>query len=202
MLCLIHDSGRGVRYAADDYRKTLAAAGMTPSMSRKGNCLDNAPMESFFRSLTHCRPARAGRRPDLLLLQPACAVHDSPDMNENAKRPVLRIRIVFGKQEMIGPGKAELLELVDRCGSIAAAGREMGMSYKRAWQLIGTLNAMFLEPLVDSTRGGPGGGGAVLTDAGRNVLSLYRAFEADAAEAGAARLESMRALLRDIPEEK
>ena len=123
-------------------------------------------------------------------------------MDENTKRPVLRIRIVFGDQEMIGPGKAELLERIDRCGSIAAAGREMGMSYKRAWQLIGTLNAMFRDPLVESTRGGPGGGGAMLTEAGRHVLNLYRGFEADAAGAGAARLKAMQALLRDIPEEK
>lgn len=114
----------------------------------------------------------------------------------------MRIRIVFGDEEMIGPGKAELLERIDRAGSIAAAGREMGMSYKRAWQLIGTLNAMFREPLVDSTRGGPGGGGAVLTDAGRNVLALYRAFENDAAAGGAARLKALQALLRDIPKEK
>ena len=103
---------------------------------------------------------------------------------------------------MIGPGKAELLERVARTGSIAAAGREMGMSYKRAWQLIGTLNAMFRDPLVDSTRGGPGGGGAVLTGTGRTVLALYRAFEAEAAEAGARRLQEMQALLGDIPEEK
>ena len=123
-------------------------------------------------------------------------------MGENAERPRLRIRIVFDGDEMIGPGKAELLERIDRCGSIAAAGREMGMSYKRAWQLIGTLNAMFRETLVDSTRGGPGGGGAVLTEAGREVLRLYRAFEAEAAEAGAARLEALRGLLRDIPGEK
>lgn len=123
-------------------------------------------------------------------------------MQKEAKRPLLRIRIVFGDAEMIGPGKAELLERIERCGSIAAAGREMNMSYKRAWQLIGTLNAMFREPLVDSTRGGPGGGGAVLTEAGRAVLSLYRAFEADAARAGGARLDDLRAMLRDIPEGK
>lgn len=123
-------------------------------------------------------------------------------MAENTKRPVLRIRIVFGDEEMIGPGKAELLERIDRTGSIAAAGREMSMSYKRAWQLIGTLNAMFRDPLVDSTRGGPGGGGAVLTETGRKVLDLYRGFEADAARAGAARLGALRAMLRDIPEEK
>ncbi len=122
---------------------------------------------------------------------------------ENATdRPRLRIRIVFGEAEMMGPGKAELLERIARCGSIAAAGREMGMSYKRAWQLIGTLNAMFRDPLVASTRGGPGGGGAVLTAAGRHVLSLYRAVETEAADAGAARLEALQALLRDIPGEK
>jgi molybdate transport system regulatory protein len=123
-------------------------------------------------------------------------------MESETYRPRLRIRIVFGEKEMIGPGKAELLERIERAGSIAAAGREMGMSYKRAWELVGTLNAMFKGPLVDSTRGGPGGGGAVLTEAGRNVLTLYRAFESDAAAGGAARLEALQALLRDIPEEK
>ena len=112
------------------------------------------------------------------------------------RHPRLRIRIVFGAQEMIGPGKAELLERIGRCGSIAAAGREMGMSYKRAWELVGTLNAMFREPLVESTRGGPGGGRAVLTEAGREVLALYRAFEVEAAAAGAARLDALTARLR------
>jgi len=123
-------------------------------------------------------------------------------MSTDPRQPILRLRIVFGAAGMVGPGKAELLERIDRCGSIAAAGREMGMSYKRAWQLIGTLNALFRAPLVDSTRGGPGGGGAVLTDLGREVLGLYRAVEADAAAAGAPRLEALRALLRDIPEGK
>jgi len=123
-------------------------------------------------------------------------------MESETYRPRLRIRIVFGDHEMIGPGKAELLERIDRCGSIAAAGREMGMSYKRAWELVGTLNAMFREPLVESTRGGPGGGGAVLTQAGREVLELYRAFEHEAADAGAARLAALRSRLNDIPGEK
>lgn len=129
----------------------------------------------------------------------------SSDMSPKASRPPhprLRIRIVFGEDEMIGPGKAELLERIDRCGSIAAAGREMGMSYKRAWQLIGMLNAMFRDPLVDSTRGGPGGGGAVLTQAGREALALYRAFEEDVTEAGAKRLDAMQGMLRDISERK
>jgi molybdate transport system regulatory protein len=124
------------------------------------------------------------------------------DMTENAKSPRLRIRIVFGDKEMIGPGKAELLARIDRCGSIAAAGREMGMSYKRAWELVGTLNAMFRDPLVESTRGGPGGGGAVLTVAGREVLDLYRSFETEAADAGTPWLAALQSRLRDIPEGK
>lgn len=123
-------------------------------------------------------------------------------MDHDTHRLTLRIRIVFGEAEMIGPGKAELLERIDRTGSIAAAGREMGMSYKRAWELIGTLNAMFRSPVVNSTRGGPGGGGAVLTEAGREVLRYYRGFEAEAAQAGAGQLDALCALLRDIPEGK
>lgn len=135
------------------------------------------------------------------MTQPPTPATDTP------AHPHLRIRIVFGEAEMIGPGKAELLERLDRTGSIAAAGREMGMSYKRAWELIGTLNAMFRDPLVSSTRGGTGGGGAVLTPNGRRVLALYRAFEVEAAAAGADRLQDLRALLseapdRDIPDGK
>lgn len=123
-------------------------------------------------------------------------------MSEIAERPRLRIRIVFGEAEMIGPGKAELLERIGRCGSIAAAGREMGMSYKRAWELVRMLNAMFRAPLVESTRGGRGGGGALLTEAGREILALYRAFEVAAAEGGAAQLAALQARLVDIPEER
>ena len=117
-------------------------------------------------------------------------------------QPLVRIRIVFGEDEMIGPGKADLLEEIGKCGSISAAGRKMGMSYKRAWELVGTLNTMFRAPLVDSTRGGSGGGGAVLTDLGHQVLAHYRAFEERAAEAGSAPLEVLRGLLRDIPDGK
>jgi len=123
-------------------------------------------------------------------------------MDIGTDRPRLRIRIIFGEAEMMGPGKAELLEHIERCGSIAAAGREMGMSYKRAWELVGTLNAMFRDPVVESTRGGPGGGGAVLTEAGREVLDLYRAVEREAAEAGAGPLAALRSRLNDIPDKK
>lgn len=103
---------------------------------------------------------------------------------------------------MLGPGKTELLDRIGRTGSIAAAGREMGMSYKRAWMLIETLNAMFHAPLVESTRGGPGGGGAVLTETGRKVLDHYQALEAQASSAGSAHLEALCELLSDISAEK
>lgn len=111
--------------------------------------------------------------------------------------PDLRIRLQFRGHGMLGPGKAELLERIGRTGSIAAAGREMGMSYKRAWQLVETMNAMFRDPVVTSTRGGARGGGALLTPTGRRVLDEYRAFEAAARTAGAAHLARLGGLLAD-----
>ena len=119
-------------------------------------------------------------------------------MNDETERPVVRLRVVFGPEAMLGPGKAELLERIDRTGSISAAGREMGMSYKRAWMLVGTLNAMFQEPLVHSVRGGNKGGGAVLTPLGQKVLQLYREVEHRASEAGASELAHLQALLSDM----
>ena len=111
------------------------------------------------------------------------------------EEPKFRIRVTFAPDAFIGPGKAELLERIDRTGSIAAAGREMGMSYKRAWQLVETMNGMFREPLVESSRGGPKGGGASVTDAGRAVLGEYRAIETKAWEAGAPHLARLQAML-------
>lgn len=119
-------------------------------------------------------------------------------MTDKQDAAKLRIRIVFGPTEMMGPGKAELLERIAATGSISAAGRQMNMSYKRAWMLVETLNVMFREPVVTSTRGGPGGGGAVLTEAGQRVLALYRDLERAAAQTSLERLAAMRSMLRDI----
>lgn len=123
-------------------------------------------------------------------------------MAHEDESPRLRIRIVFGESGMIGPGKAELLERIDSAGSIAAAGRAMGMSYKRAWMLIETMNAMFREPVVESTRGGAQGGGARLTDTGHEVVAAYRAFEEEAARSGEAHLARLQGLLGDISDGK
>jgi molybdate transport system regulatory protein len=77
-----------------------------------------------------------------------------------------------------GPGKADLLEALEKTGSITQAAGRMGMSYMRAWTLIRTMNRCFSEPLVIAIRGGTkGGGGAALTDMGRDVLALYRRME-------------------------
>jgi molybdate transport system regulatory protein len=121
-------------------------------------------------------------------------------MSDDEDMPRVRLRLVFGPDEMMGPGKAELLERIAETGSIAAAGREMGMSYRRAWQLVETLNAMFREPLVESTRGGARGGGALLTVAGEAVLAEYRALETEARRAGAPHIARLQKMLGDIPE--
>jgi molybdate transport system regulatory protein len=110
----------------------------------------------------------------------------------------LHLRIQFGDAAMLGPGKADLLEQIRATGSIAAAGRAMSMSYKRAWSLVDEMNHAFREPLVDSTRGGASGGGAHLTETGETVLAAYRELEEIAAEAGAARIGKLQSLLRDM----
>jgi molybdate transport system regulatory protein len=112
--------------------------------------------------------------------------------------PGLRIRLVFDDGAMIGPGKADLLDLIRETGSIAAAGRRLGMSYKRAWMLVETLNDTFAEPLVESHRGGAGFGGAVLTTAGEAVLAQYRRLQARAAEAAAAEVAALTGMRRDM----
>ena len=103
---------------------------------------------------------------------------------------------------MLGPGKAALLEHIRETGSIAAAGRAMSMSYKRAWMLVEELNCAFREPLVESARGGAKGGGARLTEAGETVVANYRKLEEIMAEAGAARIGLLRSMLRDVSDER
>lgn len=90
---------------------------------------------------------------------------------------VPKIRILIGAVVAIGPGKADLLEAVARTGSISSAARAMGMSYRRAWLLVGAMNDAFRKPLVETLTGGAGGGGARVTPLGLEVLRRYRAME-------------------------
>jgi molybdate transport system regulatory protein len=111
-----------------------------------------------------------------------------------------RLRIVLEPDIAIGPGKADLLESIRETGSIAAAGRRLGMSYKRAWLLVETMNACFKSPLVEASRGGRARGGATLTPAGERVLDCYRRMEALTGKAIAGELTKLRRLLRDTPD--
>jgi molybdate transport system regulatory protein len=105
----------------------------------------------------------------------------------------LTLRVDFDSDEAVGPGKIELLERVDALGSIAAAGRAMGMSYQRAWELIQSINECFKEPVVSKQMGGPAGGGAQLTPLGRRVVKHYRAIERKATRAATAHLNALQA---------
>jgi len=113
---------------------------------------------------------------------------------ESEDRPAgrLRIRILLAAGEPFGPGKAELLEAIRDSGSIAAAGRRMGMSYQRAWDLVAAMNAHFREPVVAAAKGGARGGGTALTPFGLEILAAYREIEALAAEATAEKLDWLR----------
>jgi len=93
------------------------------------------------------------------------------------------LRVHLGDQIAIGPGKAQLLESIRRTGSISAAGREMGMSYKHAWLLVESMNGCFRNALVEAVKGGKAGGGASLTSLGVEVLECYRHMQALAADA-------------------
>lgn len=92
-----------------------------------------------------------------------------------------RVRLQLGGEVALGPGKAQLLGLIGETGSISAAARQMGMSYRRAWLLVETMNRCFTSPLVETTQGGKGGGGAGVSELGLRVLALYQKMEADLA---------------------
>ena len=92
-----------------------------------------------------------------------------------------QIRIMFRKAIAMGPGKADLLKAIDASGSISAAARSLGMSYRRAWLLVDTMNQSFKSPVVETLTGGQKGGGARVTDTGHEVLRRYLDMEAKAA---------------------
>ncbi|WP_427025883.1 winged helix-turn-helix domain-containing protein [Aureimonas ureilytica] len=116
---------------------------------------------------------------------------NSPAASPRLASHVTRLRFVFGDKQMLGPGRVDLLEGIGATGSIAAAGRRMGMSYKRAWTLVEELNATFDAPLVEMHRGGAGHGGARLTAFGDEVVARYRQMQAASDRAIAADLEAL-----------
>lgn len=109
---------------------------------------------------------------------------------EAPSKGLLSLRIDL-PQGRIGPGKIKLLEAIDREGSISAAGRALGMSYKRAWDLVDALNKLIGTPAVEASPGGYRGGGATLTEAGRSLVADYRAIERAAQRAAEPRLSEL-----------
>lgn len=110
------------------------------------------------------------------------------------KTAATRLRVVLAPGVFLGPGKGELLERIAASGSISAAGRAMGMSYKRAWQLVETLNGYFKAPLVTAATGGKAGGGAQLTALGQQVLAQYQAMTAATEKACAKQVAALQKL--------
>jgi molybdate transport system regulatory protein len=108
-----------------------------------------------------------------------------------------QIRIMFRKAIAMGPGKADLLRAIAETGSISAAARHMEMSYRRAWLLVDTMNQCFSSPLVETATGGSRGGGARVTEFGKDVLDRYQRMESKATASVARELEDFSGLMVD-----
>ena len=100
-----------------------------------------------------------------------------------ARYPGMLLRVLSGREPAMGPGKAQLVALIAETGSISGAARKMGMSYRRAWQLVESLNKSFNEPVVLTATGGRRGGGAVVSDFGKRVVERYHVMETKASDA-------------------
>ncbi len=120
---------------------------------------------------------------------------DKTPPHSSKRKPRAQLRFVLAPDIAMGPGKAALLEHIRDTGSISAAGRRMEMSYKRTWQMVESMNRCFRSPLVETAKGGAGGGGAQLTPLGEQVLARYRRMEALAAKAVARELAGFHRLL-------
>jgi molybdate transport system regulatory protein len=110
--------------------------------------------------------------------------------------PSVRFRVDFGRDAAVGPGKIELLEQIGQGGSLSQAARALNMSYRRAWLLLESLNACFAERVAVTAKGGRGGGGATLTVFGRQLIRVYRQFDAEIQVRAARRFQPIASLRR------
>ncbi|MCC7484861.1 MAG: LysR family transcriptional regulator [Burkholderiales bacterium] len=113
--------------------------------------------------------------------------------------PGLTLRILAAGLPAMGPGRARLIALIDSTGSISAAARAMGMSYRRAWQLVEGINSSFQRPVVITAVGGRRGGGTLVTEFGREIVAHYHDMESKASAAIAADLKQFSRRLRGVP---
>ena len=118
-----------------------------------------------------------------------------PEGSRTSDRLSIRLDLVSGAR--IGPGKVAVLEEIARSGSISAAGRALRMSYRRTWELVEDLNRSLGTPVVETAAGGSGGGGAVLTRAGKAIVERYRAIEMDTAHAARKHLLALNRVCAD-----
>lgn len=110
-----------------------------------------------------------------------------------------QLRIILGEEIAFGPGKADVLDAIRETGSISAAGKKIGMSYRRTWLLVDTMNRCFQQPLVDTAKGGIQGGGTQLTELGAQVLKQYRELQDEVAFITEKHFTSFKPLLRKKP---
>jgi molybdate transport system regulatory protein len=115
-----------------------------------------------------------------------------PSPNDHARDGQLKLRIDFGPFGILGPGKIALMEGIARHGSISAAGKDLAMSYRRAWELAEEINHIFATPLIEKQTGGSGGGGARLSPLGEEVVRRFRAIEEACASACDADIRALR----------
>ncbi|SHM87539.1 winged helix-turn-helix domain-containing protein [Roseibium suaedae] len=113
--------------------------------------------------------------------------------------PKIRLRIVLAPGVAFGPGKADLLQGIAETGSLSAAGKRLKMSYKRAWSLISDLNSQFAEPVVETEKGGSGGGGGSrLTPFGERLLVTFRSIETSLETGAAADLSALTGMVKPV----
>ncbi|OLC65600.1 MAG: LysR family transcriptional regulator [Betaproteobacteria bacterium 13_1_40CM_4_64_4] len=111
-------------------------------------------------------------------------------------RVQFRLRITSGEDVAVGPGKVDLLEAIAATGSITAAAQQLGMSYRRAWLLVDTMNRCFRTAVVEAEAGGKRGGGTRLTASGEEVVRNYRRIEQLATRASASEMRRLLRLIR------
>lgn len=123
----------------------------------------------------------------------------SKNKNNSGAQLKIQARLLLEDEIAFGPGKADLLDAIAATGSISAAGKHLGMSYRRAWLLVDAMNRCFAQPLVETATGGNQGGGTRVTDFGNQVLQTYRQLQEDTAQLRAEYFAKLQPLLRKKP---
>jgi molybdate transport system regulatory protein len=116
--------------------------------------------------------------------------------NNTGARLKIQARLMLDEEIALGPGKADLLDAIVATGSISAAGKQLGMSYRRTWLLVDTMNRCFQQPLVETATGGAHGGGTRLTAYGVDVLKRYRQLQTEIQHLSAQHFPEFMPLLR------